>query len=83
MDIEDPRVIYSIQAALVFLVIASPFMYNLVQSILGRLVTVAKGGCPTMAGLLLHTVVYGLIVYGLMLLAPKKEEPVVVVGDSE
>ena len=46
MYIEDPRVIYSIQAALVFLVIASPFMYNLVQSILGRLVTVAKGGCP-------------------------------------
>lgn len=63
----DPRILYSIQAAVLFLVIASPFMYNVVQAIFGRLFTVAVNGCPTIAGLLLHTLVFGLIVYVLMI----------------
>jgi hypothetical protein len=64
----DPRVLYSIQAAVLFLVIASPPMYRLVQAIFGRLFTVSVGGCPTTAGLLLHTVVFGLLVYLLMVI---------------
>lgn len=62
----DPSVFYSVQAALVFLVVSSPVVYNLVQSIFGGLFTVAVKGCPTVAGLFLHTVVFGLVVYLLM-----------------
>lgn len=63
----DPKIIYSLQAALLFLVIASPIMYRVVQAIFGRLFTVAVNGCPTVAGLFLHTVVFGLIVYVMMI----------------
>jgi len=63
----DPRILYSVQAAVLFLVIASPFMYKLVQFIFGRLFTVSVNGCPTIAGLLLHTLVFGLLVYILMI----------------
>ena len=64
----DKRILYSIQAAILFLVIASPFMYKVVQAVFGKLFTVAVDGCPTTAGLLLHTVVFGLVVYLIMLL---------------
>ena len=64
----DPAVLYSIQAAVLFLVVASPFMYNFVNMILGSIVPVAVNGCPTLAGLILHTIVFGLLVYVLMML---------------
>lgn len=84
----DPRVLYSLQAALLFLIVSSPVMYSLVQTIFGGLFTVAVKGCPTVAGLLLHTVVYALLVYLLMVyqaksegfVNKKKEEKKVVVG---
>lgn len=62
----DIKVMASVKAALLFAVIASPALYNLVQQLLGWLVTVAVNGRPTLAGLLLHSVVYGLVVYFLM-----------------
>lgn len=74
----DPKVLYSVQAAVLFLVIASPFMYNFVNMILGAIVPVAVNGCPTLAGLVLHTVVFGLLVYVLMMLQTPAAEPVMV-----
>jgi hypothetical protein len=56
----------SIKAALLFLIIGSPFMYKLTQQLLGSLFTISSKGCPTTAGLLLHAVVLGLISYLLM-----------------
>lgn len=70
------QVIYSVQAAILFLVLASPFMYNLVNSILGSIVPIAVNGCPTMAGVIVHAIVYGLLVYLLMTL--QTPAPVVV-----
>ena len=55
----DPRIIYSLQAALLFFIIASPQVYAITGSIFKT-----KG----VAAVLLHAVVYGLLVYGLMLL---------------
>lgn len=63
----DPKVMYSLQAAILFLVVSSPFMYRLVQAIFGRLFTVSVNGCPTIAGLVLHTIVFALLVYALMI----------------
>ena len=68
----DPRVLYSAQSAVLFLVIASPLMYKLVQAIFGFLFTVAVDGCPTVAGLVLHSVVFGVLVYVLMVVQDKK-----------
>jgi hypothetical protein len=57
----------SVVSALLFLLISSPFLYKLVDGLLGKLVQVADyNGCPTVAGLVIHAVVFGLIVYLLM-----------------
>ncbi len=53
----------SLMAAFLFFVVSSPFTYQLVNKVLGG---VAVGGCPTNYGLMVHSVVYGLITYGLM-----------------
>lgn len=67
----------SLVAALLFFVISSPFTYKFVDSIVGGLVTtiipqfasifkIAEAGCPTNYGLLVHSVVFGLVTYYLM-----------------
>lgn len=60
------KVKFTLISAAIFLLISSPLMYNIVESLLGRLVTVSVKGCPTTLGLLLHTVVFALISYGIM-----------------
>lgn len=55
---------------LVFLIISSPFMYRLVNAIttkIGFSVSDSEG-CPTVVGLIVHTLVFILIVFGLMYL---------------
>lgn len=69
----DTRVFLSVQLALLFLIVSSPVLYSFVQSLLGRFFTVAKNGCPSTYGLLLHALVFGLVVYGLMFLGKKVE----------
>ena len=81
MILRDPKVMASIQAALLFLVVANPATYRLVQMIFGGLFKVANSttGCPSAMGLILHAVVFGLLSYGLMML---KRPAVVVVADE-
>jgi hypothetical protein len=58
---------YSLYSALVFFIIAAPFTYKIVQSVLGRLVTIATPtGCPTYVGVGVHSIVFGLIVFAMM-----------------
>ncbi len=56
---------YSIQSALLFFLIANPYTYQFIRSMLGTWVA-SDSGCPTPSGLLLHSLVFGLIVFGLM-----------------
>ena len=81
MLLRDPKVMASLQAALLFLIVANPATYRLVQMIFGSLFKVANAatGCPSAAGLLLHAVVFGLLSYGLMML---KRPAVVVVAEE-
>jgi hypothetical protein len=59
---------YSAYTALVFFLIANPETYKLVQKLLGGWFTVASdGGCPTPAGFFLHTALFFLILWCLML----------------
>lgn len=64
-------------AALLFYVISSPFTYRLVDQVVGATVgavvpqftslfKIAEAGCPTTYGLLVHSVVFGLVGYYLM-----------------
>ena len=58
---------YTVIAALVFAIISSPFMYSITNKVLGSIVVTQDGnGVPTTAGLILHSIVFGLIVFGLM-----------------
>jgi hypothetical protein len=64
----------ALSAALLFFVISSPFTYRLVDSVVGGVVgslvpqfttlfKIAEAGCPTNYGLLVHSAVFGLVVY--------------------
>jgi len=82
MLLRDPKVMASIQAALLFIIVANPATYRLVQAIFGGLFKVANTtGCPSATGLLLHAVVFGLLSYGLMML--KRPAVIVVAEDAE
>jgi hypothetical protein len=54
----DPRILYSVQAAILFFIIASPFMYSVTR----KLVKLDAYG-----SLALHSLVYGVLVYLLMI----------------
>jgi hypothetical protein len=71
------RVQHSLSLALLFFVVSSPYTYKLVDSLVGGIVgsiapnlsyllKVAEGGCPTTYGLTLHSAVFGLVAYFLM-----------------
>jgi len=59
--------IIAIISGLLFLLIASPFLFSAVNDIIGLCgITTAKCGCPTVGGLLLHAVIFVLAVRLLM-----------------
>ena len=58
---------YSLYSALVFFLIACPETFKLTQMLFGSLFTIANGGCPTPLGFFFHTVIFFLVLLGLML----------------
>lgn len=58
----------TLQSIVVFLIISAPMTYKITNGLLGGLVgkLADSSGCPTTVGLIVHSVVFGLIVYGLM-----------------
>jgi hypothetical protein len=58
---------YSFYSALVFFLIANPETFKVTQMLFGSIITLANGGCPTPAGLFLHTGIFFLVLLGLML----------------
>jgi hypothetical protein len=68
------RFTHSLFLAVLFFVVSSPMTYQLVDSVVGGLVTslvpqlastfkVAMAGCPTTYGLALHALVFGVVSY--------------------
>ena len=58
---------YTLITTIIFLIIANPYTYILVNSLLGKFVKIASStGCPTTAGLLIHAVVFTLLLRGVM-----------------
>ena len=61
----------SVLSSLIFMVIASPFMYRITSQLPG-LGSTSMAGCPNVLGLLLHTIVFGLITFAIMFIPDKK-----------
>jgi len=55
----DPRILYSLQSAVLFFIIASPFMYSLTRKLM-KLDEYGK--------VALHAIVFGVLVYVLMVI---------------
>jgi len=60
------KIIASLWAALLFLLISSKFMYSVTNSL--GLKTMERSGCPSTLGYILHTIVFTLLVFGSMYL---------------
>lgn len=59
---------YSFYATLVFFLLANPETYKVVQRALGGFLDVADtGGCPSATGFFLHTALFFLVMWGLMM----------------
>jgi hypothetical protein len=58
----------SVFSAFIFILVVHPYTYGLTQSVFGGVLgqIANASGCPTMRGLLLHTIVYILLVRGSM-----------------
>jgi hypothetical protein len=57
----DPRITYSLESAILFFIIASPFMYSLTGNLTKKIGKLGQYGAVA-----LHAVVFGVIVYILM-----------------
>jgi hypothetical protein len=68
------KVKHALTLALLFFVVSSPYTYKLVDSFvmplagslvpsMAHLFKIAEGGCPTTYGLVVHSVVFGLVAY--------------------
>jgi len=68
---QEEKLITSIISGLTFFVIANPETFRLMRSILGARIATPTG-CPSTMGLLLHTLVFILVVWGMMNI---KQEP--------
>jgi hypothetical protein len=55
----DPRIFYSLQSAILFFILASPYMYSLTRKIVKL---------NTYNSVALHSVVFGVVVYILMII---------------
>lgn len=70
---EGQKWLVSLYAALVFLLIASPFMYRLTGQVTERLgLETSNDGCPNLIGLVMHAVVF-LLLMRLLMLIPHKD----------
>lgn len=60
--------IVSIISGILFLIIASPFLFSVVNDMVGIFgIKTANNGCPTIGGLILHSIVFILIVRAIMM----------------
>lgn len=56
------KMIISLQTAVIAFVIFNPALFQIVRSVLGNWVS-SSDGLPTIPGLLLHAIIFGIIIY--------------------
>ena len=58
---------YTLITTVLFFIVVNPYTYKFVNFLLKRFFKIAdKSGCPTFAGVLVHTIVFTLLLRGLM-----------------
>ena len=58
---------YTLITTVLFFIVVNPYTYKFVNFLLKRFFKIAdKSGCPTFAGVIVHTVVFTLLLRGLM-----------------
>ena len=62
---QEQKLLISFMSALVFFIVANPDTFRFMRAILGSWVS-GPNGCPTTAGLVLHTIVFMLVTWGMM-----------------
>ena len=62
---KEKKIRVSIQTALIAFVIFSPMMFQFMGSVLGKWLA-NSDGLPTMSGLFVHVILFGIIIYALM-----------------
>ena len=60
-----------VAASVLFFIVASPCTYGVVHSLTGLVLD--KKGCPSYLGVLIHTIVFGLLLYAMCSLMEQKE----------
>jgi|TARA_B100000287_G_scaffold22983_1_gene22508 hypothetical protein len=77
---QQEKFINSIISGLTFFIVANPETFRLMRRVLGPRIATPTG-CPSTTGLLLHSTVFFLIVWGMMNI--KNEAPVIPEGEEE
>ena len=62
---QEQKFVISLMSGLLFFIVANPDTFRLLRAILGSWVA-GPNGCPTTAGLILHTIVFVLVTWGMM-----------------
>lgn len=62
---QEEKLIISIISGLVFFIVANPETFRIVRALLGSWISTPTG-CPSTLGLLVHTLVFILVVWGMM-----------------
>jgi hypothetical protein len=64
------KITATIQSIIIFLIVSLPYTYKVTNGLLGGILgkLADPSGCPTVLGLFIHAIVFGLIVYGLMVI---------------
>jgi hypothetical protein len=58
---------YTLLTTLIFLIVANPLTYKLVNMLLGKIIQISdKSGCPTEFGFIIHSIVFTLLLRGIM-----------------
>lgn len=68
---ENQKLMKIVAVSVLFFIVASPCTYCLVNSLTGLVLD--KKGCPTYLGVLIHSVVFGLLLYAMCSLMENKE----------
>ena len=69
---ETDKWIISLFSALLFILIASPFMFKVTGSIFSAMgLTIQHDGCPNLIGIIIHSIVFAILIR-LSMLIPRK-----------
>jgi hypothetical protein len=67
MATTNQKLMATLLSILIFIIVSLPFTYKLTNSLLGGISPlVDSSGCPTLFGILFHSIVFGIIIFILM-----------------